>query len=94
MPLYELKVVTPQGTAFTGEVRHARVPVENGSVGVLANHAPYVTSSAGGTLELEDPKGQIKTFEVGAGFFTVENNHASFLTDKFINEDENSPSEV
>ncbi len=79
--VFELKIVTPHGIAFTGQVRHARIPVENGSVGVLAHHAPYVTSSAGGLLELDEPEGKKQTFRVGPGFFTVERNHASFLTE-------------
>lgn len=79
--VFELKIVTPQGVAFTGQVRHARIPVENGSVGVLAHHAPYVTSSAGGPLEIDEPEGKKKIFHVGPGFFTVERNNASFLTE-------------
>jgi len=83
MPFYQLKVVTPQGIAYTNEVRHSRVPSDNGSVGILANHAPYVTYSAGGRLEIDDKNGDKKTFIVGPGFFTVAKNLATLLTDSF-----------
>ena len=65
------------------DVRHARVPVDSGSVGVLANHAPYITFSVGGNLIMDDANGIQKTFLVGKGFFTVAQNKASFLTESF-----------
>lgn len=83
VPAYQLKVITPQGVAYTGKVTHTRVPVENGSVGVLANHASYVTSSSGGTIEIRDPEGHEKKFTVGAGFFEVSRNEAVFLAQSF-----------
>ncbi len=80
---FQLKVVTPQGAAYAGTVRHARIPVENGSVGILAHHAPYVTSSAGGICTVEEQSGKQKAFVVGPGFFTVASNEAAFLTQSF-----------
>ena len=82
-PIYEIKILTPQGLVYTGRVEHALVPGEDGFVGVLANHAPYVTSSSGGRLELREAGGSEKKFEVGAGFFEVAHNHAAFLTQSF-----------
>jgi len=52
-------------------------------IGVLANHAPYVTSSAGGRFEIEKRDGAEMKFEVGAGFFEVARNKATFLTQSF-----------
>lgn len=83
LPHYTIKVITPQGTAYTGEVTHSRIPVKNGSIGVLANHAPLVVSSAGGDLEVRDTKGKEAVYQVGAGFFEVSHNHAIFLTQSF-----------
>ena len=64
MPYYQLNVITPQGTSYTGEIIHALVPAEDGFVGVLANHAPYVTSSPGGRFEVREKNGQEKRFKV------------------------------
>lgn len=83
LPSYNLTVITPQGVAFEGEVTHSRVPVEQGTIGVLANHAPLVTSSSGGTLEIRDTSGVEKNFSVGNGFFEVNHNKATFLTQSF-----------
>lgn len=82
-PFYRLEVITPQGIAYKGDVVHAFIPAENGFVGVLANHAPYVTSSSGGRFEVREKEGETKKFRVGTGFFEVAKNQASFLTQSF-----------
>ena len=79
-PFYRLQIITPQGIAYRGEVIHCLIPVEDGFTGVLANHAPYVTSSPGGRLELREKEGQEKKFTAGMGFFEVAKNEATFLT--------------
>ena len=84
MTSYTINVLTPQGKAFSGEAVHTLVPAEDGFVGVLANHAPYVTSSAGGRLEIREPGGVEKKFIVGPGFFEVAHNAATFLTQSFF----------
>lgn len=83
-PVFKLKIITPQGLAYTGEVVHARIPTWNGSVGVLANHAPYVTYSSGGELRIREA-GTVeeRIFSVTEGFFEVARNEASLLTQSF-----------
>lgn len=83
MPSYKLDVITPQGVAYSGEVEHTMLPAETGFVGVLANHAPYVTSSPGGRLEVRETGGTEKKFRVGMGFFEVAHNKATFLVQSF-----------
>lgn len=77
---YSLKIITPQGTAYEGMVIHTFLPTENGFVGVLAHHAPYLVSSKGGKLIAREESGSEKTFQVAAGFFEVNHNKAVFLT--------------
>ena len=77
---YQLQIITPQGITYSGDVIHTLVPVENGFVGVLAHHAPYVTSSAGGRLEVREKSGEEKVFRVGRGCFEVAGNRAFLLT--------------
>ena len=82
-PFFKLEITTPQGQEYSGEVVHARIPVENGSVGVLANHAPYITASAAGRCLLRERDGHEITVKVGRGFFTVAHNAAMLLTQSF-----------
>lgn len=85
-PFYRLQVITPQGITYTGEVIHSFIPAENGFVGVLANHAPYITSSPGGRFEIRAKDNQERKFTVGPGFFEVAKNQATFLTQSFKNQ--------
>ena len=85
-PSFNFKIITPQGTVFEGEAFHTLIPAEDGFVGVLAHHAPYVTSSPGGRVELrgEEEGMEIeKKMKVGNGFFSVAWNQAFFLTKSF-----------
>ncbi len=82
-PSYHLRVVTPQGIAYQGEVEHALIPAEDGFVGVLANHSPYITSSSGGRFEVREKDGLEKKFKAGTGFFEVAKNQATFLVQSF-----------
>ncbi len=81
MPVpYSLKIITPQGIAYEGSVFHTFLPAEDGFVGVLANHAPYLTSSKGGKVVVRESIGLEKDFQVGSGFFEIKSNQAIFLT--------------
>ena len=66
---------------FEGEAVHTLVPAEDGFVGVLADHAPYVASSPGGKMEVRLASGDVKSFRVGPGFFQVLKNSAFLLTE-------------
>ena len=77
---YQLKIITPQGIAYEGTIFHTSLPAENGFVGVLAHHAPYLVSSKGGKLVAKESVGLEKSFRVGPGFFEVNHDQAVFLT--------------
>jgi F-type H+-transporting ATPase subunit epsilon len=82
-PSYLLQIITPYGTVYEGNVTHTLIPAEDGFVGILANHAPYVTSSSGGQLDVREKGGSEKRFLVGTGFFEVSKNRATFLAQSF-----------
>ena len=77
---YSLKIITPQGIAYEGTVLHTFLPTENGFVGVLAHHAPYLVSSKGGKMKVKEGIGLEKDFQVGPGFFEVNHDQAVFVT--------------
>lgn len=77
---YTLQILTPQESAYEGEVIHACIPVEDGLIGVLAHHAPYISSSPGGKLVLREKNGSERSFKIGPGFFEVASNRAFLLT--------------
>ena len=83
MPSYQLQIITPQGVQYQNEVTHTLIPAEDGFVGVLSNHAPYITSSLGGRIEVREKNGEERKFQVGPGFFEVIANKATFLAQTF-----------
>ena len=80
---YHLKIITPHGVEYEADVIHTRLPDERGFVGILANHAPYITSSPGGLVEIQLKDGRQEKLSVGSGFFEVMQNQATFLVNAF-----------
>jgi len=78
---FTLAILTPDRTVFEGLVEYVEVPGGEGYMGVLANHAPLVTTLAEGTLKLRKPDGVEESIGVSGGFFEVSNNKATVLAD-------------
>ncbi len=79
-PKYQLQIITLQGIIYKGEIIHALLPVQNGFVGILANHAPFITYSRRGELKIQEGDNTTKAFLIGSGFFEVNHNKASLIT--------------
>ena len=81
---FDLKVVTPDGVAFTGKTISVVAPGTLGYLGILKNHAPLVTSLEKGTLTYKDGADSVHTFQIEGGFLEVRNNRVLVLTDKIV----------
>ena len=79
--MYNLKVVTPNETAFEGPVVSVTAPGALGYLGILTNHAPLVTPVTKGKLTWRDTSGKTESFEVEGGFLEVLKNRVLILTD-------------
>ena len=78
---FSLSILTPEKTVFEGPVEYVEVPGAEGYLGVLANHAPLVTSLATGTITLRHASGTTELWSVSGGFFEVSSNQATVLAD-------------
>ncbi len=78
----KLKIVTPNELFYEGDVEHVMAPGFDGYMGVLENHAPFVTPISKGDLAYRDKDGQTTTVKVEGGFLEVLNNRVLVLTDK------------
>lgn len=78
----KLKIVTPNELFFEGEVEHVMAPGYKGYLGILANHAPFVTPITKGDLSYRDGAGKTTTVRVEGGFLEVLKNRVLVLTDK------------
>jgi F-type H+-transporting ATPase subunit epsilon len=80
-PSFELEVITPDRTVFAGSVTSLVAPGSEGSLGVLANHAPLITGLGIGRARATTADGEETYFAVAGGFLQVADNRATLLAD-------------
>jgi F-type H+-transporting ATPase subunit epsilon len=83
--VFKVSVCTPEKIIFDGDVVSLIAPGEIGSFGVLADHAPFISSLTPGKIILKDAHGKVTTIQSAAtGFFEVLKNKAVFLLDAVV----------
>ena len=75
-----LEVVTPDGARVNEDVDIVNAPGFGGDFGVLANHAPFLSTIKIGTLSYENGK-ERKALMVSGGFCEVSDNKITFLVE-------------
>ena len=80
MAQIHLEVVTPTGPVVSEEVDIVTAPGVGGEFGVLANHAPFLSTIKTGTLSYKKDK-VTKYLMVSGGFSEVSNNKITFLVE-------------
>ncbi len=80
MAQIHLEVVTPAGAILSDDVDIVTAPGVGGEFGVLANHAPFLSTIKTGTLSYKQDK-QTKYLMVSGGFSEVSNNKITFLVE-------------
>src|SRR5262245_6808070 len=78
---FTFRLVTPQRLVLETAVVSLQAPGSEGYLGVLAHHAPLITSLRPGRLEVRDPSGKRTSFAVSGGFLEVSGNRATVLAD-------------
>ena len=80
MAQIHLEVVTPSGSVVSEEVDIVTAPGVGGEFGVLANHAPFLSTIRTGTLSYKKDR-NITYLMVSGGFTEVSANKATFLVE-------------
>ncbi|HTZ11954.1 MAG TPA: F0F1 ATP synthase subunit epsilon [Candidatus Margulisiibacteriota bacterium] len=81
-PLFKLSIYTPGETIFDAQVSSLCIPEESGYLGVLAHHAPLISTLKPGKISFKDEKGILKTIPLaGKGIFEIANNRVIILLD-------------
>jgi len=78
-----LRVLTEGGIALEDDAVSIVAPGELGYLGILANHAPLITTLAPGKLTWRSSEGRIRTARLGTGLLEVLRNTVTILTDSF-----------
>jgi len=87
MKTFHLEVVTPEKIAFVGEVEMVSAPSAEGTLGILAGHAPLFAKLTEGELKILK-EGKEDFFSLGEGFMEVLPERTMILVTKAVNADE------
>ena len=74
-----LQIVTAGGVVFDRMVHVVNLPLENGSIGVLANHAPLMGAVVDGIVTAASDEGEY-VIAVGIGVVNIANNEVTVLS--------------
>ncbi len=75
----KLEITTPGKLIYTGEVAQATLPGEAGEFGVLADHAPLISTLKNGVVGIIEGNNSVKKFFVAGGFAEVNQAECSVL---------------
>ena len=81
MKSFQLEIITPEHTVFSGPVTSIVVPATAGRMGVLANHAAMVASLEPGSMKVVLADGSVHVYALGGGFLEVAQNEARVVAD-------------
>lgn len=83
MSTFHLKVSTPDGMLFDGEVERVRVRMIDGDVCLLAHHADYVSAVGAGEAALTLEGGEVRKAACIGGMLAMIKNEASLIATTF-----------
>ena len=90
MATFQFYLVSPEKLLFSGEVTQVDVPGSEGDFGVLAGHAPMVTTLRPGILVVYRDGGELRVV-VNGGFAEVSPTALTVLADMAVPQDEFDP---
>jgi len=80
-PTYRFKILSPKIRIFDEEVVSIVAPGEAGYLGVLANHAPLISTMREGEVKVTLPGGAERRFRIAGGILRVSHNSAVLLAE-------------
>lgn len=78
---YKFKILTPASEVLDANVVSIVAPGEAGYLGVLANHAPLITTLRAGDLKVRFDDDRVREYRIGNGLLKVADNEAVLLTE-------------
>ena len=83
MSTFHLKISTPDGLQFEGEVERLRVRMIDGDVSLLAHHMDYVSAVGAGEAAIVTADGQSRSAACIGGMLAMINNEANLIATTF-----------
>jgi F-type H+-transporting ATPase subunit epsilon len=81
---FELEVATPERLLVQARATEAQIPAENGMLGVLPDHAAFLSMLGTGELSYSGAEGRRRIF-ISGGWVQILNNHVRVLADRAEN---------
>lgn len=78
---FRLEIVTPERIVLQQDAASVVAPGAEGSLGILANHAPLMAELAVGEVDIRDAGGALHRMAVSGGFMEVAENTVRILAD-------------
>jgi len=76
---FQISVTTPDELIYSKEVVMAIIPGSEGEMGILADHAPVITTLKRGILKTDSANHERNEIYISTGFAEVKNNECSIL---------------
>ena len=84
MKTFELTIVTPDQTLYTGNVESVQVPGTEGRFQVLFNHAPIISTLGEGAIKWVKEDTEESTIHTQGGVIEVLENKAIILVERVL----------
>jgi len=85
---FDVKVLTPEGEVFAGDVEQVSTRTGTGEIGIRARHAPLLGALEPTELRLKISEGEVERYAQAHGWLQVFGNHALLLVEEAIAPDE------
>jgi len=82
---FQFELVSPERILASEEASMVIVPGGEGEFGVLADHAPMLSSLRPGVVSVTSPSGEVKRIFVSGGFVDVTGELCSVLAEEAVN---------
>lgn len=82
---FKFELVSPEQILASEEAVMVIVPGEEGEFGVLADHAPLLSSMRPGVVAVTSPEGTVRKIFVSGGFADVDGKQCSVLAEDAVN---------
>jgi F-type H+-transporting ATPase subunit epsilon len=90
----EVRLLTPEGEVFNGEVEQLSTRTSVGEIGILANHVPVLARLQPTELRLHMPDGEVRRWAQAEGWLQVFANRATVLVGEAIPPENLDPGEL
>ncbi len=88
METFYLEIVSPERTFYSGECLSIVIPISDGMLGIMANHAPLTAALVDGEINFTKPDGESVSCAVARGMADVTDNKVCVLCESVLDPEE------